>query len=370
MIEIKRRRQRPLVVSVNQDSGIGPGRAKGAAVHVEAMRIAFQRVGCSCLGLDEPDDGRLLQALNAQLAEGTIDMIYERYALGKSAAARFAAKHNIPLVLEVNSPLAAEHRQWRGGSNEAEDARQDAITMGQACAVLAVSNDVGYYAMGRGARKSAVAVFPNGIDCRQFNLAARENSQRRDLLPQNRFVIGFHGRLRPWHGFGMLVDTAAELLARGRDIHLLVVGEGEFSELQRLPEERFTRIGWRPHEEIPGYVAAFDALPLTYQPDMPCYFSPLKLREAMACGVVPLVPALGDLPLSVEHGKTGIVYSAGDGEQLLEQLELLVADSYKCGELGRNASVEAARHSWDRIAAYALDSAMATGARENLPQAG
>ena len=34
--------------------------------------------------------------------------IYERYALGKSAAARFAIKHGIPLVLEVNAPLAYE----------------------------------------------------------------------------------------------------------------------------------------------------------------------------------------------------------------------------------------------------------------------
>ena len=369
-MEIKQRERRPLVVSVNQDSGIGPGRAKGAAVHVDAMRNAFQRIGCRCLGLDEPDDRRLLQALNAQLANGSIDMIYERYALGKSATAEFAATHNIPLVIEVNSPLAAEQRQWRGGSDEAEDARLDAITMGQACAVIAVSNDVGRYAVGRGARRSAVAVFPNGIDCRQFNLAVRDNSLRQDLIPDNRFVIGFHGRLRPWHGFDMLVDITAELLARGRDIHLLVIGEGEFSELQRLPEERFTRIGWKPHEEIPAFVAAFDALPLTYQPNMPCYFSPLKLREAMACGVVPLVPALGDLPLSVEHGKTGLVYGAGDAEQLLDQLELLLADSDKCAELGRNASSEAARHSWDRIAAHALDTALVCGKREKLSQVG
>jgi glycosyltransferase involved in cell wall biosynthesis len=168
----------------------------------------------------------------------------------------------------------------------------------------------------------------------------------------------------------MLVEIAAELLARGRDIHLLVVGEGEFSELQRLPDERFTRIGWKPHSEIPRYVAAFDALPLTYQADMPCYFSPLKLREAMACGVVPLVPSLGDLPQAVQHDKTGMVYRAGDQEQLLEQLETLVTSAEKCGQLGRNASVDAARHSWERIAAHALAAARACSAGEPLPRAG
>lgn len=360
----------PLVVSVNQDSGIGPGRAKGAAVHVDAMRSAFQKVGCRCMGLDEPDDDRLLHALRAQLATGAIDVIYERYALGKSAAAKFAAENDIPLVLEVNSPLAGEQRQWRGGSNEAEDARQDAIAMGRACSVLAVSNEVGDYAVARGARESTVEVFPNGIDCSLFNIAARDDSLRRRLVPEDRFVIGFHGRLRPWHGFEMLVDIAAGLLERGRDIHLLIVGEGEFSELSRLPQDRFTRIGWKPYEEIPGYVAACDALPLTYQPDTPCYFSPLKLREAMACGVVPLVPALGDLQLAVEHERTGFVYSAGNEEQLLEQLELLITDPERCREMGHKASLDAAGHSWERIAEFALEAALTSRDREKLHRAG
>jgi glycosyltransferase involved in cell wall biosynthesis len=168
----------------------------------------------------------------------------------------------------------------------------------------------------------------------------------------------------------MLVDAAVELLERGRDIHLLIVGEGEFPELLRLPPDRYTRIGWKPYGEIPAYVAAFDALPLTYQPDMPCYFSPLKLREAMACGVVPLVPALGDLQLAVEHERTGFVYSAGNEEQLLEQLESLITDPARCSELGHNASLEAAGHSWERIAEYALEAALTARDREELSEAG
>lgn len=369
-MEKQRTAKQQRVVSVNQDSGIGPGRAKGAAVHVDAMRIAFQSLGAKCVGLDEPDDERLVRSLTSLLAKGPIDLIYERYALGKSAAAQFAASHGIPLVLEVNAPLAEEQRKWRGGSDEAEDLRQDAISMAQACSVIAVSGEVGNYAVRRGASESAVAVFPNGIDCSQFNFAVRNNSLRGDLVPRNSFVIGFHGRLRPWHGFETLVNVSAELLERGRDIHLLVVGEGEFSELERLPVDRYTRVGWQPHEEIPGYVGAFDALPLTYHPDMPCYFSPLKLREAMACGVVPLVPALGDLPLAVEHEKTGFVYDAGDEQQLVAQLEYLITHAEICSEVGRNASIDASRHSWDRIAAFALQAAMSSQPTRPLSRTG
>ena len=349
--------QEPVVLSVNQDAGIGPERAKGAAVHLNAMRDAFSALGSDCRGLDEPDDARLTNAMLSALAHGPINLIYERYALGKSAAARFAIKHGIPLVLEVNAPLADEQRRWRGGSDETDDARQDAYAMAAACKIVAVSSDVARYAVGRGAKADRVEIFPNGIDADRFNLSVRNESVRQSLIPAGRFVIGFHGRLRPWHGFDMLLNVVRKLLEHGLDIHLMVVGEGDFDGLEDLPDNRYTRIEWQPHQEIPRYVAAFDVLPLTYQADMPCYFSPLKLMEAMACGVVPLVPDLGDLPEAVTRGETGLVYKAGDEAQLLEQLGSLITDKTLLESIGQRAAVEASRNSWLRIADYVLESA-------------
>lgn len=349
--------QKPVVLSVNQDAGIGPERAKGAAVHLNSMREAFSKLGATCHGIDEPDDTQLSEMLHAAIDQGPVDLIYERYALGKSTASRIADDHNIPLVLEVNAPLADEQRRWRGGSNEADDARHDEFAMGRACRIVAVSSDVAHYALQRGARSEQLEVFPNGIDIERFNLSVRKDSVRHLLIPPKRFVIGFHGRLRPWHGFDMLVKVSHELLLRGLDIHLLVVGEGDFEELHQLPESRYTRVEWQPHKEIPRYVAACDTLPLTYQPDMPCYFSPLKLTEAMACGVVPLVPDLGDLPDAVKHLETGLVYKAGDVGQLLEQLQSLIGNRDQLEELGRNAAEEASRHSWCSIADYVLKAA-------------
>ena len=92
---------------------------------------------------------------------------------------------------------------------------------------------------------------------------------------------------------------------------------------------------------------------------MPCYFSPLKLMEAMACGVVPLVPDLGDLSATVKHGATGLVYPAGDAEQLLEKIRRLIADKALLEGMGRRAAIEAGRHSWERIARNVLESAAA-----------
>ncbi len=349
--------RKTVVLSVNQDAGIGPGRNKGAAVHLNAMRAAFSGLGADCRAMDEADDARLENSLRAALEEGPVDLIYERYALGKSTAARFAKQHSIPLVMEVNSPLADEQKRWRGGSNDDEDAHNDAVAMAEACEVIAVSSDVASYARLRGARPERVRVFPNGIDVDRFSPSLRNQSVRESIVPAGRFVIGFHGRERPWHGFDRLTEIVGQLLSRNLDVHLLVVGEGDFESLACVPEDRYTQIGWQAHEMMPRYVAAFDVLPLTYQADMPCYFSPLKLMEAMGCGVVPVVPDMGDLPDIVTHQVTGLVYKAGDSAQLLQQLESLILDKHLQDTLGQRAATEAARHSWTNIAEHVLETA-------------
>jgi len=348
------RTRRRVVLSVNQDAGIDPGRPKGAAVHLNAMRVAFANWGVECVAVDEADDQRLVDVLDTTRERLGADLIYERYALGKSAAARYAARHDIPFVLEVNAPLADEQRRWRGGSVNDDDAREDAFAMAQADKIIAVSTDVARYAVARGGDARRIGVFPNGIDTGSFNLSARAHSVRGQLFPADRFVIGFHGRLRPWHGFGMLVDAVLGLIENGVAVHLLTVGEGDFKDLERLPDSCFDRIEWQPHSSIPPYVAACDVLPLTYGAELPCYFSPLKLMEAMACGVVPLVPDLGDLGQVVGHLDTGMVYRAGDRLQLQQYLERLAEDGDLRRALGRRAAREAAGHSWDRIAAEVL----------------
>ncbi len=344
----------PRVAAINQDRGITPDRNKGAAVHLVAMRHAFARLDCDVVAFDEPDDAALVSALSQASAQQPFDLVYERYALGKATGARFAKDSDIPFVLEINSPLAYEQQRFRHDAETPAQRGADSFLFKQADCVVAVSNAVADYANYRGARPDAVMVCPNGVDVQRFNLQVSGDAVRREYIPDGAFVIGFHGRLRPWHGFEQLVLTVSNLLLRELPVHLLVVGEGDFDSLAELPDEHFTRVEWQPHGRVPEFVAAFDALPLTYQPDAPFYFSPLKLMEAMACGAVPIVPDLGDLPHSIDHGKTGFVYRAGDSGALEELLATLVVNDDKRQAVGRRAGEFAMAHSWDSIAASVL----------------
>jgi glycosyltransferase involved in cell wall biosynthesis len=348
------------IVCLNQDAGIGPARKKGAAVHLAAMRAAFEELGAEVMPLDEAVEGRAEAGLTAALEDGPIDLVYERYALGKAAAARFCRARGLPLVLEVNAPLADEAALYRGAPADPSAAEHDRELFGAAALVLAVSDGVARYAVERGAVPERVHVRANGVDARRFRPRPHDDPVRARLVPEGRFALGFHGRLRPWHGFELLARAAACLLGAREPVHLVLVGEGEFEPAlaaASVPAERVTRVGWVPHEEIGPYVASFDALPLTYAPDAPCYFSPLKLTEAMACGVVPVLPDLGDLARMATDGQDALFYPPGDLDALVGALRGLRADRARRARLASGAIASARQRTWSGIAAFVLDRA-------------
>jgi len=345
------------VVYVNQDPGVGPARKKGASVHVAAMQQAFRALGCEMLALEEKDAARAEAALEALQRERRIELVYQRYALGAGAAGRFARRHGVPHVLEVNAPLLEEAAQHRRVALDEQARAREAEVFAGADHVFAVSAAVAEHAVALGFPRARVHVHPNAVDAERFRPQDSGPTRRELGLPPQAFVLGFHGRLRPWHGFERVAQAASRLAERGHAVHVLAVGEGEFAALLAAAGlgARSTCLGWVPHEEMPRLVACFDALPLAYAADAPFYFSPLKLLEAMACGAVPVVPDLGELPALVGHGTAGLVYPAGSAGALAGALELLILDAGRRAQIGARAVELARQRSWKAIAREALE---------------
>jgi len=349
------------IASVNQDAGVAPGRSKGAAVHLQAMREAFEGLGHQVICFDEPNAAMLHEGLETNHATISFDFVYERYSHGKDGAARFAGRHGLPLVLEVNAPLAAEQSLFRNRQETPQERATDRLMFETASLVLAVSSAVADYAVSRGARPDRVAVCPNGVDDRLFNLDVRSAATRIDSIPDEATVLGFHGRERPWHGFDLLTQAFSALLDRGHDVHFLVIGHGDFEPLGSLPPRTFTRLDWQPHASIPRLLGNVDVLPVVHRPEFPYYFSPLKLAEAMACGVVPVVPDTGDLGSTVLDGETGYVYPAGDLDAGIAAMERLCADPEIRRQMAAAAAGSSSVRGWSAIAEQVLDAMVAEG---------
>ena len=325
------------------------------------MRSAFDRLGATVLPIDEPSGPRVRRRLLHHVEEGGLDLVYERYSVNAYAASEVAREAGIPHFLEVNAPLSEEVRRFRPSTALPMNQERERLLF-QNARVLAVSPATAEYARARGAAAERVTVVPNAVDPELFHPRPDDRLRERHV-PPGRFVLGVHGRFRPWHNVPLLVRATRRLVAMDVPVFLLLVGHGDGVELvDDLPPQTATRVSWCPHEEVAALVACFDALPLTYAPQPDFYFSPLKLVEAMACGVVPIVPELGDLPQRVAHGKTGLVYPAGDEDALVACLAELARDPARAADLKASAAVAARRSTWLDVARLVVDQVL-EGAR-------
>ncbi len=345
------------ILCLNQDKGINPSRKKGAAVHVQAIRKAFTALGHHVFSIDDPSDAALTD-MATRIDRGTtqIDMVYERYALHKSQGSLFAFQHRIPHILEVNAPLAFEAVKWRGAALDHKLERLEQKCFSNAHHVIAVSADTRRYSIDRGAPDDRVTVIANGFDPSSFYPRDKLNAKKRLEIPLDHTVIGFHGRLRPWHRFEDLIAAMVSLESSGNNLHLLTIGKGPYLDqaAPHLAREHHTHLDWIDNESLGDYVGAYDIIPLMYAFDEPCYFSPLKLYEAMACGAVPVVPDISGIKEFVEHGVTGLVYGPGG---LAESIGQLNRNPDGLAQLSA-ASIEASKaHTWKCVAEETLTAA-------------
>lgn len=323
------------------------------------------------LGAESSLPGELRRILyNQEMAEYLLrrfenhspDFVYERASLYSTAGVSLARGLGVPLVLELNSPLADEQTTYRAtykrtGLGELA-AKAERWSLSRADAVLAVSASLRDHAVSLGAEPARVHVVPNGVNGGLFHPDPTNPAVTDRWGLGDGPVLGFVGGLRPWHGVEVLPALVERLLRRHPRLRLAVVGDGPLrADLEREARERgversvvFT--GALPHEEVAPLIRAFDVALAPYPPPKhDFYFSPLKLFEYMACGVPVVAANLGQIPEVVRDGETGLLYPPGEPGALAAACERLLSDPELRHALGRAAAKEVlGNHTWDRNA--------------------
>jgi glycosyltransferase involved in cell wall biosynthesis len=272
------------------------------------------------------------------------DFIYERYAFGCAAGVQAARRAGIPLVLEVNSPMVQELEATRGLVFPGVAARMEEHIFRGADRVCVVSGVLCDVLAGMGVERERLLVTPNGVHLEQYrpqDPAARA-SARAELglggLAPDDVVLGFVGYYRRWHRLDLVVAALARPeLARAV---LVLVGEGPArAELEQAAAQqgvagRVRFAGARPHDAIPGLLAAFD---LALVPAINPYASPLKLFEYMAAGLAVLAPDQPNLREVLADGSNALLVPREDGAALAAALARLVGERDLRERLGRAA---------------------------------
>src|SRR5437867_4848338 len=291
------------------------------------------------------------------------DFIYERASLYGTAGVALARKLNVPLLVELNAPLAVEHSTYRGtGLGElAEQAERWAVL--QADAVLAVSAPLRDQVVSLGVELGRVHVVPNGVDPALFQPGPPDPRARARWDLGDGPILGFVGGLRPWHGVDVLPTLLERLVQRYRGLRLVIVGDGPLrGELEHTLKERgLTRsvvfTGSLPHEEVADLIRQFDVALAPYpRPEHAFYFSPLKLFEYMACGIPVVAAGLGQIAEVVRDGETGLLYPPDELDALTAACDRLLADPALRQRLGQAAAKEVlGRYTWDQNATRGVE---------------
>lgn len=279
---------------------------------------------------------KLLQAIKKQRP----DFIYERYNLFMIAGITASKHFEIPIILEVNAPLAMERAQYGKLFFKSLAQRSEQWICSQATGVIAVSTPLKKILIKQGVPGHKIHVIPNGVNLTAFHPEVDGQKIRRYYGLQDKIIIGFIGWFRSWHAIEFLLEAVAALPPQRYNLHLLLVGDGPARVsiermCKRLSLDRYVTItGGIPHEEVPFYIAAMD---IAVQPYCTWYSSPMKIFEYMAMGKPILAPKLPNITEILTHGRNALLFTPMNADELRRLITELASDRGLREVLGKQA---------------------------------
>ena len=166
--------------------------------------------------------------------------------------------------------------------------------------------------------------------------------------PARRLRVLSVGRLSPEKGHLGLIDAFAQVVARGVDAELRIVGQGP--ERRRL-DERIAHHALGDRCSLPGSASEDGVRSELAQADVFAMASlseglPVAIMEAMDAEVAVIAPRLAGIPELVEHERTGLLFIPTRWSELADGLHRLLTRPEERIELTRQAK-ERVRQEFD-----------------------
>ncbi len=167
----------------------------------------------------------------------------------------------------------------------------------------------------------------NGLD---FSVEPDPKLSREEYLTslgmnfdENTVVCGIAARLHPVKDIGTIVRAMARLRDTCPNLRLIIAGDGEqMSELRAQVknaqlEERVFFAGWV--KDMDTYLGAIDINLLSSLSES----FPYSVLEAVRAGCTMVCSAVGGMPVLIDHGANGFLFTPRDDAALAEHLKLL-----------------------------------------------
>lgn len=218
----------------------------------------------------------------------------------------------------------------------------------QADGIIGVSEFVAHSAMAIGCQPERVYHALNSLDASQWDYQTDGSAIRQEWsIPPNALIFTIVGRVGPWKGHKLLLKALAQIKDLIPDFRLVIVGDdtsnampkGSSSYVAYL-QDKARELGLSqqvifagPRSDIPAVLAACDLYTMPAIEEGFC----LAILEAMAMKKAIVALDNGGPREIVEHGKSGLLSSPEDVQQLAENILMLVNNPNLRKQMGEYA---------------------------------
>jgi len=378
------------ILYISSDPGISTSLATGASTHIVSVVKALRKLGAQVECLIAGDNNSSHRRLNKTsfmrrffpLTLRTVkrdisflmhdnfwtakiiqiatsfkpDIIYERTAFLHLSGIRAAKKLNIPILVEMNSPVS-EVNSIDGSLLMPLASYLEKRTFLLAEAVVTVSNAMKNYLVGRGASPEKVYVLHNAADKGTLNSVANYALEKKS---DSNIILAHVSSFAHWYRIDILIKALIIAKKSYSQLNLFLIGDGPLRKKFDLLAQRLNIsnsiifMGEKTQSETLEFLAK--NVDIAFCTNNSWYGSPTKIFEYGATGkpvIAFWTPAIAEI---IEHEKTGLLVSPENPDELASAIVRLIKDPELRFRLAKNWQRKVLNeHTWDLVALKTVD---------------
>jgi glycosyltransferase involved in cell wall biosynthesis len=236
----------------------------------------------------------------------------------------------------------------------------------RADAVICISETLRAEAISRGVDATKITVVHNAVSDHKGDVGGTPVTDESELLEQatdglalseGTVVVGYIGSLRAIEGVEQTVSAVAKLADQGLDVRFFALtstsGQAELRRhcFEHGIADKSVITGPVPHQQVEPFYQLIDIFVVSRPKSrVTSLVTPLKPFEAMMAGRAVICSDLPALAEIVDDGKTGLLFSVDDADDLASTISRLAGDSDLRQRLGTAAKnwVESER-TWEVV---------------------
>lgn len=288
-------------------------------------------------------------AFDARFRTARFALVHAHFGLGAVYARPFARRHGLPLIVTFHGydvPLLSSPRRWL--PQHLRYAIQGPRVLRDMTLGLCASSELKSMLERLGVPAARLRLHRLGIDLSHFTPGTR---------PANRCQVVMIGRFVEKKGFEYGLAAFAEVAREEPALRLTLVGDGDRgAALHRLAAalgvaDRVSFTGPLPPDRVAALLAETHVLlaPSVVDREGNRESGLIVVKEASACGAVPIGTLHGGIPEIIDDGETGYLVPERDTAAIADRLRLLVRNPGLRDRLGANAR-ERMRREYDNVA--------------------